>query len=46
RTDRIMRESFDRVYKASQDYKVSMRIAAYIVAIAKVAETYKLRGSY
>jgi glutamate dehydrogenase (NAD(P)+) len=46
RTDRIMRESFDRVFKASQDYQVNMRIAAYIVAISKVADTYKLRGSY
>ncbi|MEO0331916.1 MAG: Glu/Leu/Phe/Val dehydrogenase, partial [Bacteroidota bacterium] len=41
RSDRIMRESFDRVYKTAIKYGVSMRIAAYIVAIDKVANTYK-----
>lgn len=46
RSDRAMKDAFDRVYAASQQYKVSMRIAAYIVAIRKVAETYKFRGGY
>ena len=46
RTDRIMKDAFDKVYKASIDYKVSLRLAAYIVAISKVAETYKFRGGY
>ena len=46
RTDRIMQESFERVYKTAKDYNVSLRLAAYIVAIAKVAETYKYRGGY
>lgn len=46
RTDRIMKDAFDKVYAASQQYKVSMRIAAYIVAIEKVASTYKYRGGY
>ncbi|MGB0523773.1 MAG: Glu/Leu/Phe/Val family dehydrogenase [Flammeovirgaceae bacterium] len=46
RSDRIMKESFERVYKAASKYDVSLRIAAYIVAIEKVAETYKLRGGY
>ncbi|WP_027000889.1 Glu/Leu/Phe/Val family dehydrogenase [Eisenibacter elegans] len=46
RTDRIMKESFDRVYQASIDYNVPMRIAAYIVAIDKVAKTYQFRGGY
>lgn len=46
RSDRIMKDAFDKVYKASVDYKVPMRIAAYIVAIDKVAQTYKYRGGY
>lgn len=46
RTDRIMKESFDKVYNASINHNVSMRIAAYVVAIEKVAATFKLRGSF
>ena len=46
RSDRIMKEAFDRVYNASLKYKVPMRIAAYIVAIDKVAQTYQYRGGY
>ncbi|MBV6645982.1 MAG: Glu/Leu/Phe/Val dehydrogenase [Cyclobacteriaceae bacterium] len=46
RSDRIMRDAFNKVYKASQEYNVSLRIAAYIVAIDKVAKTYKYRGGF
>jgi glutamate dehydrogenase (NAD(P)+) len=46
RADRAMKMAFDNVYAASEKYKVSMRIAAYIVAIDKVASTLKLRGSF
>ncbi len=46
RSDRIMRESFERVYQTAVKYGVSMRIAAYIVAIDKVANTYKFRGGF
>lgn len=46
RAERIMHEAFDRVYAASQKYNVPMRIAAYIVAIDKVAMTYKYRGGF
>ena len=46
RSDRIMKDAFNNVYKTSQDYKVPMRIAAYMVAIDKVAKTYKYRGGY
>ncbi|WP_215225262.1 Glu/Leu/Phe/Val family dehydrogenase [Echinicola shivajiensis] len=46
RSDRIMKEAFDHVYKASVKYDVPMRIAAYIVAIDKVAQTYQYRGGY
>jgi glutamate dehydrogenase/leucine dehydrogenase len=46
RSDRIMKDAFNNVYKTSQEYKVPMRIAAYMVAIDKVAKTYKYRGGY
>ena len=46
RSDRIMKDAFDRVFKTSQEFKVPMRIAAYMVAIKKVADTYKYRGGY
>ena len=46
RSDRIMKDAFNNVYKTSQEYKVPMRIAAYMVAIDKVAKTYKFRGGY
>lgn len=46
RCDRVMKDSFDKVFETSQKHKVSMRLAAYIVAIDKVASTYKYRGGY
>ena len=46
RSDRIMKSAFDRVYEIAEKYQVSMRIAAYIVAIDKVAKTYKFRGGF
>lgn len=46
RCDRIMKSAFDKVYETSITYNQSLRIAAYIVAIDKVAQTYKLRGGY
>jgi glutamate dehydrogenase (NAD(P)+) len=46
RSDRIMKDAFNNVYKTSQEYKVPMRIAAYMVAIDKVSKTYKYRGGY
>lgn len=46
RSDRIMKEAFEKVYETAVKYGVSMRIAAYIVAIDKVANTYKFRGGF
>jgi glutamate dehydrogenase (NAD(P)+) len=46
RSDRIMKDAFEKVYKTSLEYNVPMRIAAYIVAIDKVAKTYSYRGGY
>ncbi len=46
RADRIMNDAFEKVYETSQKYNVPMRIAAYVVAIDKVAQTYKYRGGF
>jgi glutamate dehydrogenase (NAD(P)+) len=46
RSDRIMKDAFENVYRTAMEYKVSMRIAAYMVAIDKVAKTYKYRGGF
>jgi glutamate dehydrogenase (NAD(P)+) len=46
RSDRIMKDAFDHVYEAAVKYNVPMRIAAYIVAIDKVAKTYTYRGGF
>ena len=46
RSDRIMKDAFDNVYKTSQQYDIPMRIAAYVVAIEKVSKTYKWRGGF
>jgi glutamate dehydrogenase (NAD(P)+) len=46
RSDRIMKDAFEHVYEASKKYDVPMRIAAYIVAIDKVAKTYTYRGGF
>ena len=46
RSDRIMKDAFDNVYAAAVKHNVPMRIAAYIVAIDKVAKTYSFRGGF
>lgn len=46
RADRTMKLAFESVYAASQKYGVSMRIAAYIVAIEKVSKVQKFRGVF
>lgn len=44
RLDRKMTEAYHAVLYASRNYKVSMRQAAYIVAVGRVVEAMKLRG--
>lgn len=44
RADRNMKEAFEVVYQASLKYNCNLRIAAYIVAIDKVAQVTQLRG--
>jgi glutamate dehydrogenase (NAD(P)+) len=46
RADRIMTDAFNKVYATSQKYNIPMRIAAYVVSIDKVAQTYKFRGGF
>jgi glutamate dehydrogenase (NAD(P)+) len=44
RADRNMKEAFEQVYQTSLQHGCSMRIAAYVVAIDKVAQVTQLRG--
>ena len=44
RADRNMKEAFEVVYQTSLKYNCNLRIAAYIVAIDKVAQVTQLRG--
>ena len=46
RLERMMRQSFETVYETAAKHKVTLRIAAYIMAIDKVAKTLKVRGIY
>jgi glutamate dehydrogenase/leucine dehydrogenase len=46
RSDRIIKNAFERVYKTSKKFDVTMRIAAYMEAIDKVAKTYTYRGGF
>ncbi len=46
RSDRIMKSAFENVYKTALKYNVTLRIAAYIVAIDKVAKAYSFRGGF
>ncbi|MBI4212035.1 MAG: Glu/Leu/Phe/Val dehydrogenase, partial [Deltaproteobacteria bacterium] len=41
---RYMTESFHSIHKASLEYNVSMRIAAFVVAINRVTKASELRG--
>jgi glutamate dehydrogenase (NAD(P)+) len=46
RLERMMDEAFINVYKSAENYNVTLRIGAYILAIDKVAKTLKIRGIY
>lgn len=46
RLKKIMVDSFQAVLKISQQHKVNMRTAAYMVAISRVATVHRLRGIY
>jgi glutamate dehydrogenase/leucine dehydrogenase len=44
--DRIMRHSFREVLAVSQGQEVPMRLAAYLVAVGRVADAVRYRGIY
>ena len=44
--ERIMVQSFDRVWDYSQKQDVSLRLGAYMLAVAKVAEAVRSRGVF
>ena len=44
RMDRRMTEAYHAVREAAEKHGVTMRTAAYTVAVARVAETMRLRG--
>ena len=46
RLDRSIRTAFEKVYAAAQQYEVSLRIGAYVLAIDKVASALRMRGIY
>jgi glutamate dehydrogenase/leucine dehydrogenase len=46
RADRWMTQAFNNVWKVSVKHKISMRIAAYVFALEKVAKGIRSRGSY
>ncbi|MGH2569412.1 MAG: Glu/Leu/Phe/Val family dehydrogenase [Bacteroidota bacterium] len=46
RLEKMMKAAFNTVFAAAEQYNVSLRIGAYVLAIDKVANTLKLRGIY
>ena len=46
RLEDIMTRSFADVLKLSQQHKVNMRTAAYMLSISRVATVHRLRGIY
>jgi glutamate dehydrogenase len=46
RLKKIMTRSFNDVYAIHKDKKINMRKAAYVLAVGRVAEAYKLRGLF
>ena len=43
---RIMKEAFAGVWQISQDYKVSLRTATFIIACKRILHARELRGLY
>lgn len=46
RLNRMMRNAFDNAYRVSEEYNITLRQAAYVYAIDRVATTLKMRGIY
>jgi glutamate dehydrogenase (NAD(P)+) len=46
RLNRMMRDAFDNVYGVAEKHQITLRQAAYVYSIDKVAATLKVRGIY
>ena len=46
RLNRMMREAFDNIYRIGEKYDITLRQAAYVFAIDKVARVLRIRGIY
>ena len=46
RLERVMKSSFTEVFKIHLDRKVSMRLAANMLGVSRVAEATRIRGLY
>ena len=46
RLNRMMRDAFDNLYEVSENHNITLRQAAYVFGIDKVASTLKMRGIY
>lgn len=46
RLNRMMRDAFNLVFGVKEQYGITLRQAAYVYSIKKVADTLKLRGIY
>ncbi len=46
RLNRMMRDAFDNLFQVSEEHDITLRQAAYVYAIDKVARTLKIRGIY
>src|SRR5437867_8578938 len=44
--ERIMVKAFDQVYTLAQERKISLRLAAYLLAVRRVADATLIRGIY
>jgi glutamate dehydrogenase/leucine dehydrogenase len=44
RLGRWMEAAFDSIWKKKEKHEVSMRIAAYIIAVTRMVDSYKVRG--
>ncbi|MBM3279347.1 MAG: Glu/Leu/Phe/Val dehydrogenase [Candidatus Handelsmanbacteria bacterium] len=46
RLERLMRQAFAEVLRTAQQEKVPLRLAAYMLAVSRVAEATRIRGKY
>jgi glutamate dehydrogenase (NAD(P)+) len=46
RLERVLRNAFEAVWQVSQEKKIPLRTAAYVVAATRVLEARALRGLY